>query len=52
MHELMAATLDKVTAEIKQIWQDAAAQAVSKRRPALADDHFAHAERLDVPGHD
>ncbi len=33
MHELMAATLDKITAEIKQIWQDARHNGF-KSRPA------------------
>ena len=48
MHELMAATLDKVVAEIQRIKSDARRDGF-QGTPPLADDRAAHAEGLDVP---
>ena len=46
MHQLMAATLDSVIAEIRRIQAEARSDGVS-RAPALADDRPAHAQGLD-----
>ena len=46
MHQLMAATLDTVIAEIQEIQKDARAERFLAT-PAVADDHSAHAKRLD-----
>ena len=48
MHQMMAATLDDVIAEIKQHPAGRPHQRDS-RASAVADDHPAHAERLDRP---
>ena len=47
MHQLMAATLEAVVSDIRRIQEDARRDGFSKR-PDLADDHHAHAERLDL----
>ena len=48
MHELMAATLDKIIAQIKRIKDDARRNGFTER-PSLADDRAPHAQGLDVP---
>ena len=48
MHELMAATLETVIAEIKNIQADARKKGILET-PDLANDRHAHAERLDLP---
>ena len=48
MHQLMAATLDRVFDEIRQI-QTAAREKVRHRPPALADDRAGNAQGLDRP---
>ena len=46
MHQLMAATLDKVVAEIQRIQNDARTNGFSRASP-LADDRAPHAQGLD-----
>ena len=48
MHQLMAATLDKVLDEIRAIQNEARATGQANGRP-LADDHPEDAEGLDGP---
>ena len=46
VHQLLAATLDTIVAEIKAIQKDARTNGFTKR-PSMADDYFSHAKRLD-----
>ena len=48
MHQLMAAALDKVIGEIQRIKTRRAPERFH-RTSALANDHTAHAERMDLP---
>ena len=49
MHQAMAATLDHCVADIRKHQQDARTSGVATA-PALADDRFAHTERLGRAG--
>ena len=51
MHELMAATLDKVIGEIQRVQADARQNGFRNSAP-LADDCASHPEGMDVPERD